>query len=301
MIQDTGRRDAPRTDHCIVTVREDEFEAVLQRLDGFELLPGKVHSDQFYAVGRLTTGSGSRTVTVVRCTFRGNQEALTVTRDALEDLEPRFVFVCGIAGGLPSADFCLGDVVLGTEVYDFSVGAAKPGGRHEYSLHSGPPQPIIRGLLGILPALPLEDWASSEALKTIRPQDLGTVTPKLDSEWHQRVEDALTAAADRARPRRVIGPIGSSDDLIQDPQMLVPLLGALRRLHAVEMESAGISKALLRDHVPFLPVRAISDVIGLTRVESWTPYACATAASFLIALLKNTDVDRLLTPFFLPR
>ena len=279
-------------DYCILTIREDEFVAVLDRLEDRDLVLGG--QDRFYALTDLDAGGTRRRVAVARCADQGNLEAADVARAAIQDLRPRFLFVSGIAGAVPSTEFGLGDVVLGTEIHDFTLAAAKPGGKLEYSLKGGPAEQVIRSLLAILPAVGLGGWDRPNALGVARPAELGEVLD-VDPDWNQHVTEALEAMARRDRPVRVMGPIASSDTLLQDPNRLRPLLPALRHLRAVEMEAAGIYRAVFQERLPFLNVRGISDVVGLKRLGPWTEYACATAASFLIHLLKSKDVDRLIT------
>lgn len=49
------------------------------------------------------------------------------SRDILRDLQPAFILVVGIAGGVPSNSHTLGDVVVSTHIYDFRLGAVDRG------------------------------------------------------------------------------------------------------------------------------------------------------------------------------
>lgn len=284
------------TDYAVLTMREDEFEAVVSRLRGYKLLPGK--SGRHYAVGEIKVGSASRRIAVARCR-QGNLAAGLAAGEILEDLAPGFVFLCGIAGGVPSEEFGLGDVVLGTHLIDFTLSAAKASGETEYSQLSGLPEKTIESLLEILPAIRLTGW-NTTGVKAERPQGWGAPIvfkgKRVEQQWLPGVTSALAAMQKRQRPVRISGPIASSDTLIKDPERLLPLLPANRHLYAVEMEAAGVLRALAQKHIPFLVVRGLSDVVGVKRLDAWTPYACATAASFLMALLKSAEVDRLIHP-----
>src|SRR5262249_41446635 len=57
-----------------------------------------------------------------------------------------------------------------------------------------------------------------------------------------------------------------------------------RQIQAVEMESAGVYRAV-HGRVPFLAIRGISDVVGFKRHPDWTAYACHSAAAFARAFL----------------
>jgi hypothetical protein len=78
--------------------------------------------------------------------------------------------------------------------------------------------------------------------------------------------------------------VSSAATLPQTKRRSRSAMKSARHVVAVEMESAGIYKAV-HGRVPFLAIRGISDVIGLKRDPEWTTYACETAAAFAHALL----------------
>ena len=85
------------------------------------------------------------------------------------------------------------------------------------------------------------------------------------------------------------GPIAASDRLVKDPELLIPWLRTARDLRAIEMESAGVYRAV-RGRCPMLAIRGISDIVGLKRSDAWTKYACASAAAFTRAFLRARPV-----------
>src|SRR5688572_20162079 len=99
-----------KVDFGIITIREDEFAAVLQRVP--EKI-GTVSAHRRYRLRRLPLSAAeSYTVAIVRCMEQGNGEAQDAARDLLEDLAPAWIFVVGIAGGVPAYEFSLGDVLV---------------------------------------------------------------------------------------------------------------------------------------------------------------------------------------------
>jgi nucleoside phosphorylase len=56
----------------------------------------------------------------------------------LEELEPRWILVVGIAGGVPSDELTLGDVVVSNRIVDFSVEAVLQDRAPEFALMGGP-------------------------------------------------------------------------------------------------------------------------------------------------------------------
>src|SRR5262249_476968 len=107
-----------KIDFGILTIREDENRAVLDRFDKVAMEEQR----RRYRIGRLVLpNGGTYALAVLRCLEQGNTDALAAARDLLEDLAPQFVLVVGIAGGVPSTEFSLGDVVVSSSIADFSV------------------------------------------------------------------------------------------------------------------------------------------------------------------------------------
>jgi hypothetical protein len=76
---------AHRVDFAILTVREDEFRAVLAHFPPYTTISGR----RLYNLCRIdTAGGGTYEVAVVRCIEQGNGEAIDMARDILEDLSP---------------------------------------------------------------------------------------------------------------------------------------------------------------------------------------------------------------------
>jgi nucleoside phosphorylase len=91
-------------------------------------------------------------------------------------------------------------------------------------------------------------------------------------------------------PIHVCGTIATSDRLVKDPSLLFPWIETARTLLAVEMESGGAYRAA-QDKCPMLPIRGISDLVGLKRSDNWTKFACASAAAFTAAFLRTQPVE----------
>ena len=110
----------PTVDIGILTIREDEFRAVLKAFsDDHGIYKGR-HREY-----TLRTANARYRLAILRQIEQGNGEAQEAARDLIDDLQPSLLLVVGIAGGLPSDDISLGDVVLSTRVHDFSIEARK--------------------------------------------------------------------------------------------------------------------------------------------------------------------------------
>ena len=281
---------SPPIDIGILTIREDEFRAVLQVFpNNRKLVRGRRH----YNLRTADAGNGQTyRIAILRQIEQGNGEALDAARDVIEELRPRLLLVVGIAGGVPSDDFTLGDVIVSTRINDYSVEARKEGEAPSYNISGGPIAKNVAAGVANLPAMEEElgDWATGLPSRPEVDTDRADVSGP--PEWLKKVRETLRHHFDpqHARPPLVTaGILASSDRLVKDPNVLFPWIQTARHIAAVEMESGGVYRAA-RERVPMLAIRGISDIVGLKRDDRWTKYACASAAAFARAYLRATPI-----------
>jgi serine/threonine protein kinase/nucleoside phosphorylase/Leucine-rich repeat (LRR) protein len=289
----TGRTP-DRIDFGILTIRHDENAAVLRR---FDKLTTEERRRRYRLRSLALPGGGAYKLAVIRCLEQGNTDAQAAASALLEDLAPRFVLVVGTAGGVPSDEMSLGDVVVSSRIADFSVEALIRNQGREHALRGGPLHPDAARLAGDIAAMitdgELDGWASPDAIARPRPLiDLAEDRLYGDREWKSDVRRKLVrhVTSRPPRPLAITGAIASSDRLIKDDETMSIWLKIAREIMAVEMESAGIYKATQERGVPFLAIRGISDVVGLHRDPEWTAYACETAAAFTRAFLLTRPI-----------
>src|SRR5205085_12612492 len=114
-----------------------------------------------YTLRTADAGQGAcYRLAILRQIEQGNGEAQEAARDLIDDLQPSLLLVVGIAGGLPSDDITLGDVVLSTRVHDFSVEARKFQEDTTYNVGGGPIDKAIAAGVANLGGRELElgDW-----------------------------------------------------------------------------------------------------------------------------------------------
>jgi nucleoside phosphorylase len=290
----------------IITIREDEAEAVLDRFE----VPDNTCGRADYDIGALTTLEGAvHQFALVRCLHTGQAQAQRAAHDLIEDLAPSLILLVGIGGAVPSKDFTLGDVVCATRVHDFCVVAALEELPDELDIRGGPMHWRVEQILGRLPALlrkaSLKGWHSGDSIGCELPH---LVVPPEDSDryygsdpWKKDVRESLEyhfPQGKQPRPRLVTArPVASSDALVKDTKTVQQWRQAARALAAVEMELAGVYIAARGDsEVPILAVRGISDIVGFKRGEEWTKFACHSAAAFAFALVKSGELDHWLQP-----
>jgi nucleoside phosphorylase len=278
----------------IVTIRDDEFRAVLA------VFPEKIgnlqRASRAYTLRHADAGGRERyRIAVLRLVEQGQGEAQDAARDLIGDLDPRLVLVVGIAGGRPSDDVKLGDVVISTRIHDFTVEARKADETPTYALTGGPIDKALAALIANLAAREdeLGDWtADLPKQPPVTWMKEGQLYGPAD--WQRQLRDALEhhyGPETMARaPAYATGPIASSDRLVKDPALLIPWLQTARNLLAIEMESGGVYRAA-RERCPMLAIRGISDIVGLKRADAWTKYACASAAAFTRAFLRTRPIE----------
>jgi nucleoside phosphorylase len=285
---------SPNVDIGIVTIRDDELRAVLA------VFPDKLGNVQGarrpYTLRQADAGGGARyRIAVLRLTEQGQGEAQDAARDLIEDLAPRLVLVVGIAGGRPSDDVKLGDVVVSTRIHDFTIEARKAGQATTYDVTGGPIDKALAALVANLAAREdeLGDWTAA-----LPPQPPVSWTeqgqlygpPDWQRELREKLEHHHGPGATPRAPTYVAGPIASSDRLVKDPDLVNAWLQDARSLLAIEMESGGVYRAA-RERCPMLAIRGISDIVGLKRADAWTKYACASAAAFTRAFLRTRPIE----------
>ena len=91
-------------DFGILTIRPDEYTAVLDRLRGHETVLGR----SFYEFVRIDLDVGGQCgVAVARCPEQGHGSAQNTAHNMLDDLDPACILLVGIAGAVPDDDYSL--------------------------------------------------------------------------------------------------------------------------------------------------------------------------------------------------
>ena len=283
----------------IITIREDEFEAMLQRFPSQRHVKGTGSTYQYSKV-RTTTNSELR-VAVARSPEQGQGAAQALASSMINDLAPDWIFVVGIAGGFPSSESTLGDVLLSQRMHDFAVSAAIEGKPPEFQDMGGPMaldvEKLVTGLKGLRARL--GPWGSREFLgknkpKLVPPKSIRSQSLYGDAAWKRKVLKALkTQFPLKKKPR---GPeffaavIIAGNTLLKDTKLATLWKKTARHASGVEMELGGVCRAARyggAGGTRVLAVRGLSDIVGYERSPEWTDYACRAAAAFTDALLRS--------------
>jgi nucleoside phosphorylase len=282
----------------ILTIREDEFQAVLDRLPNRKTIQKK---HQYYAYsGVATKGEATLGVAVTRLPSQGEGVAQAITNEMIVDLNPRWIFLVGIAGGIPNDEYSLGDVVTATRLNDFSVSAVYQKKPAEFSVGGGPMHREVEALLSHLPGFSeLDGWNTQESLRVpkptlIIPDALAGDEYYGSSDWRKKVQSSLhkNFPPDASRPPKVrAAPVTSSDALIKNADLAEQWQKLARHTEGVEMELAGVYTAVhYAGDQRIVAIRGLSDIVGFKRSGEWTGFACHSAAAFAMALIKSGHI-----------
>jgi len=284
-----------KVDFGIITVRPDEFDAVLYQFK----MTDSVMGTRRYALSTLKTNQNTEyLVAMVRSPHQGFPSAQQTTESLITDLDPQWILLVGIGGGVPDNEFTLGDVVLGMRIVDFSVQAAVQSEPPEFDMRGSYAHRDVEDLLAHLPALKpeLEGWTDSI------PLPLPSVNFDPDrfngnDSWRGKVRKSLEHHFQTGQSRERIfwpGTIGTSNSLIKDTDLVLLVSRFARSINAFEMEAGGVLFAARskKPEYPVLDIRGLSDVIGYEREGAWTEYACHSAAAFTHHLLKTGTITK---------
>ncbi|KAL6233259.1 nucleoside phosphorylase domain-containing protein [Aspergillus navahoensis] len=287
-----------------------EFVAAQAMLDEFHGIPDYASPNDInsYALGKI--GPHNVVIAVLPHGRYGTVSAAAVARSMVHSFpNVRVGFMVGIGGGAPNLenDVRLGDVVVGSSVFQFNVGKAVQGQMFEITKTYEPPPPMLRVAVGALYTrhkmnghrIQSDIDAAFDRYPRIR-HEFGK--PGLESDNLFR-SDTLHSShcagkgicrADPSklvrRPRRSpknddpfihYGVIASSDMLMKDAIMRDDL-AKKKKVICFEMEAAG-----LVDHFPCLVIRGICDYSDSHKNKMWQGYAAMTAAAYAKDLLRN--------------
>ncbi len=282
----------------IITIREDEFEAVLHRFPEHRLVIGE---STFYQYAEVEAQSGCVIgVAIARSPEQGEGAAQALAESMIRELRPEWIFVVGIAGSFPTSEFTLGDVLLSQRMHDFAVGAAIEGKPPEFQDMGGPMtvavERLVTGLKGLRTRL--GTWNNETKIGMARPQlkvPAGISSCELygSEQWKTKVLEVLREHFPHGKvrcPEFFSAVIISSNTLIKDTTIAAQWRQNARQAAGVEMELAGVYRAArygVDGKTKVLAIRGLSDIVGYKRSTEWTKYACNSAAAFAAALIES--------------
>jgi len=288
-----------KVDIGIITIREDEFLAVIKRFKNRNTVSG---GKNLYEFSRISLKPEKEFgVVITRCIEQGQEKAQAVTHNMIEELSPPWIFLVGIAGGLPDNEYSLGDVLLASRFLNFAVTTARQDEAPQMNISGGDLHTDVEKLLSHLSALvdSFSDWNNIESIgldkpKIKVPKSLSAKKFYGDSNWKTKVQSSLKINFPEEKPPRNprfwIAPTATSNTMLKDAELAQRWLESGKAIADVEMELSGVYTAARHSgnqNYRILAIRGLSDIVGLDRAPEWTEYACNTAASFAYALIMS--------------
>lgn len=261
-----------KPDFFILVIIDKEFEAVKNM---FSLKEPVFKKGRYYHPGTVTTKDGRNYSVVCHQIYdQGNISSAIAATAVLNNFEPKFLLVVGIAGGVDCREdeLSLGDVVYSTRVDYYELKKEIGGKIKDRSIAMGDASPLLLGVC-------------RNVRQLIEGKDLSE-SPPIKKSGH---------------PKALPGIILSGEKLLADENSprLKDILTEHDRALAVEMEGAGVSRAALEEsthcEAKFLDIRGISDFCNAgdnqkTR-DSWRPYASLSAAFFAKTMIENAIIS----------
>jgi nucleoside phosphorylase len=204
----------------------------------------------------------------------GNDTSASLATELIGRFKPKFMLLCGIAGGV-RGKVKIGDVVVPRMIVDVTEKVAKDGGFL--------PRPdIIRPLSGVLQmnaAAQVEASDFHSRFDSLFPEPIKPPRGKT-KEYKQFVAD---------RPSVHEAAIVSDNSLLRNPAVLAEIATSIHeQSRAGEMESAGFVKACMRNHpTPWYVARGISDFADSLKNDLFHKLASASVAAFAAAFVAH--------------
>ena len=255
-------------DFAIVTALKIERDAVLNRLDEYEIVQDDFEPLTYYYGHVDLPASAERYVIVLMLLLdMGNDEAATATTRLLHRWHPANLLMVGIAGGV-QGKVELGDVVVARFVFYYEMAKLTPEGEQRRSEQF----PTDRLLLSRAYFYEETEWKGTIAVARPGTSAIETVLPHVHFE-----------------------PIASGEKVIADSDTLPQLLRECPKLAAAAMEGAGVARAARSHTAPprFLEIRGICDFANSDKNDDWHRYAANAAAAFTIGFLRDRPVPPL--------
>jgi len=195
----------------------------------------------------------------------GRVPAAVATMEFLSKETPDILLIAGIAGGFPSEEVSLGDVLIATSVVDLAS------------------RKIHRDTRTIPAFRPREFPIDDRLAKYLR--------ARLNlSDWESRVIKAAEWPASR-RPAIRYGPLVSLDEVVASSDFAEKLCEYWPKLLGIEMEAGGVCAAADTFHMKAAVIRGVSDLADPSKSDTeWRRRAIKTVAN----LIENIDFDALL-------
>ncbi len=303
-------------DVAVFSIIEREDKAVLWFLDLREVTIHWLPSSHSFKYGIFENSHGQKIrVAVFRAGEAGNINMATLASLAHAALLPRLSVLVGIAAGLKSGDLIegekrqkvngvkIGTVLVPREIVDYSFAAIRKVEDlvvEETPLHKKHPvEKIGLAVYKLLTGMEVKDLIArrNEYMKMENHDWRG----QLDKESFPVPNREDRSEWLSSLPLKVVDPseLVVTDDDVASSNLLLKNEEVLQKLHVHrhnrvkggEMEAAGFAVASRACNAEWMVIRAVSDLGDSAKSDLFQPYACASAAGYLVAILRKLDLN----------
>ena len=256
-------------DVAIITAVQDEFEAVLNCFDDWQLI--SIQNDpSTYRFTHFTNKEGqAQGILLTILSEMGLTAAANQTTKIINEFSPQKVFMIGICGGV-KGEVSLGDLVIANTSWDYGSGKIKPAkdkSGHYYNFESSPNQ------ISINPNYNKLKYSTASEIQSIL------------KEWNDHHRDHPVSA------KIHYGPMPSGASVICDEALFKEIIKPQhRKCLALDMETYGVYYACKNSALPgidYLSIKAVSDFADEEKNDDYHEFCCYLSANYLKNCLYN--------------
>ncbi len=166
----------------------------------------------------------------------GKVASATTATQLINDFKLDEVIFTGVAGSINS-DLCIGDIVIGKNLFQYDIDASPLYKRFEV--------PLLNKV-----------FFETESSKRIKLLDSGQ---QFINDYHTVITKSEATKFKIENPKVIIGDIASGDQFINTKSQISFLHSNLQSVVCVEMEGASVAQVCYEYQVPFSIIRIISD------------------------------------------
>lgn len=249
---------------AIVTAVDIEFEACKKIIENLQY-EKRDFDDTYYIIGNVK-GNPEKKIVLLKQNQKGLTAASVATLKVINNFRPKYLIMPGIAAGVKDATE-LGDVILATEVVEFTSGK-------------------------IVSAENFKDIFKPEPkYLNINPEIQGIIHKNFETELVQLTLDKEYEEKGLLPFKTVVGPIVSGPFVLQNDFIIQNfILPYNRMVKSIDMEAYGVIYASENSFTPKPQViicKAISDFADEDKTDSYQENAALNSAYFVELLMKN--------------
>jgi nucleoside phosphorylase len=251
----------------VCALEHPEFTALQTATGGssnWEIV-GEVRYAHVYQSTQISTNDGKPLKIVgTVATSMGLTAAAIATTQLILQFRPRIVVMVGIAAGTRGGNKEFGDILVADPSVDYNSGKVV----QENGIREFLPDPYPIGLNARLRSVIQKYRAPNPLFNAIR------------AKWDGKAPEQLI--------RLHLGPVGASDQVIDDETRIIEIQKNWRKLIGVEMETYGVYRACHEAPGPkprFVSFKSVCD-FAAHKTDSWQEYAAYTASQFAVEFLR---------------